>query len=60
MRKICITISARASYSRVSSLLDEIEKSNNLELFIVLIGSSVVDKYGNIFEELSIKYRNVY
>ena len=60
MRKISVTISARASYSRVSSLLDEIEKSNSLELFIVLIGSSVVDKFGNIYEELSKKYKNVH
>ena len=60
MRKICVTISARASYSRVSCLLDEIEKSKKLELFIVLIGSSIIDKYGNIYEELSMKYKNVH
>lgn len=60
MRKICVTISARASYSRVSSLLDAIERSKKLELIIVLIGSSLIDKYGDIYNELTKKYKKVY
>lgn len=60
MRRICITISARASYSRVSSMLEAIEKSTKLDLIIVLIGSSIIDKYGNIYEELIGKYKNVF
>ena len=60
MRKICVTISARASYSRVSSLLDAIERSKKLELIIVLIGSSLIDKYGDIYNELIKKYKKVY
>lgn len=59
MRKVCVTISARASYSRVSSMLDAIEKSTKLELIIVLVGSSVIDKYGNIYDELIKIFSNV-
>ncbi len=60
MRKICVTITARASYSRVSSMLISIEKSKKLELIIVLVGSSIIDRYGNIYDELINKFKNVY
>lgn len=60
MRRICVTITARASYSRVSSMLISIEKSEKLELIIVLVGSSIIDKFGNIYDELKGKFKNVY
>lgn len=60
MRKICVTISARASYSRVYSMLTSMEKSQQLELYIVLIGSSVIDRYGNIYKEIKDEFSNVY
>lgn len=60
MRKICVTITARASYSRISSMLISIEKNRKLELLIVLVGSSIIDKFGNIYEELNDRFKNVY
>lgn len=49
-RKICVVITARPSYSRVKSVLQEIKKSKSLTLQIVVTGSSLLEKYGNVSE----------
>lgn len=49
-RKICVVITARPSYSRVKSALIAINKHKDLELLLVLAGSAVLDKYGNVAE----------
>ena len=48
MRKICVVITARPSYSRIKTALLAIKNSSNLELQIVLAGSALLDKYGNV------------
>lgn len=48
VRKICCVITARPSYARVKSVLQAIKEHPELELQIVLAGSALVDRYGNV------------
>jgi UDP-hydrolysing UDP-N-acetyl-D-glucosamine 2-epimerase len=47
MRKICVVITARPSYSRIKSALEGIKKHPELELQLVVAGSALLDRYGN-------------
>ena len=47
MRKICVVVTARPSYSRVKSLLHSIKKHKGLELQLVVAGSTLLNKYGS-------------
>jgi UDP-hydrolysing UDP-N-acetyl-D-glucosamine 2-epimerase len=52
MKKICVVITARASYARVKSVLQAIKKSKKLELFLVGSASLLLYKYGNAVEAI--------
>lgn len=52
MRKICVFIGSRANYSSIKSALVEIDKHPELELQIVLGGSALIEKFGNLEEIL--------
>ena len=60
MRKICVVISARASYARIKTMLENIEQNENLSLEIILIGSSILEKYGDISASVQAKFKNVF
>jgi len=47
MRKICVVITARASYSRVKSLLSSLSASDAVELTIIAMASAVSNLHGN-------------
>ncbi|MFV8226686.1 UDP-N-acetylglucosamine 2-epimerase [Christiangramia aquimixticola] len=47
VRKICVVITARPSYSRVKSALEAIQEHPELELQLVIAGSALLDRYGN-------------
>ncbi|MEO6285555.1 MAG: UDP-N-acetylglucosamine 2-epimerase [Dyadobacter sp.] len=47
-RKICVVVTARASYSRVRSLLQAISQHHDLELQLVIAASALLDKYGSL------------
>ena len=47
MRKICVVITARPSYSRVRSLLIAIREHPNLDLQLVVAASAVLSRYGS-------------
>ncbi len=47
VRKICVVVTARPSYSRVRSALKAIEAHPNLQLQLVVTGSALLDRYGN-------------
>ncbi|MCF2499639.1 UDP-N-acetylglucosamine 2-epimerase [Dyadobacter chenhuakuii] len=47
-RKICVVITARASYSRIKTLLIAIKAHPLLRLQLVLTGSGLLDKYGGM------------
>lgn len=52
MRKICVVLTARASYSRVKTVLTAIHAHPRLSLQIVITGSALVDRFGNILPHL--------
>lgn len=52
MRKICVVITARASYSRIKTVLTAIQAHPKLTLQIVVTGSALVDRFGNIIPYL--------
>jgi len=47
-RKICVIVTARPSYARVKTALKAIEEHPELELQLVLAGSALLDRYGNV------------
>jgi UDP-hydrolysing UDP-N-acetyl-D-glucosamine 2-epimerase len=47
-RKICVVITARASYSRIKTALHEIQKHHGLELQLIVGSSAVLEKYGSV------------
>src|SRR5215510_15104821 len=51
-RTVCVVITARPSYSRIKTALQAIQKSSHLNLQIVLAGSALLDRYGNIVHTL--------
>ncbi len=46
MRKICVVVTARPSYSRIKTALDAIKNHTRLELQLVVGASALLDKYG--------------
>jgi UDP-hydrolysing UDP-N-acetyl-D-glucosamine 2-epimerase len=50
MRRLAAIISARASYSRVRSLLIELNQCEEFELRVVLVASATSDRYGHLDE----------
>lgn len=52
MRKICVVITARPSYSRIKTALTAIEKHPELELQLVITGSALLEKYGSVITQI--------
>jgi len=50
VRKICVVVTARPSYSRVKTLLTAINEHPDLELQLVIAGSALLDRYGNAID----------
>ena len=48
MTKICVVITARPSYSRIRSVLQELNANKSVKLDIVLAGTTMLDKHGDI------------
>lgn len=47
VRKICVVVTARPSYSRVKTALTAIKNHPKLELQLVIAGSALLGRYGN-------------
>jgi UDP-hydrolysing UDP-N-acetyl-D-glucosamine 2-epimerase len=47
-RTVCVVITARPSYSRIKAALKAINEHQDLELKIILAGSSLLEKYGRV------------
>jgi UDP-hydrolysing UDP-N-acetyl-D-glucosamine 2-epimerase len=45
-RKVCVVVTARASYSRIKTALDAIRRCPTLQLQLVVAGSALLDRYG--------------
>lgn len=50
MRKVCVVITARPSYSRIKSALRAIQSHPDLELQLVVAASALLDRYGKTVE----------
>ena len=50
MKKICVLVTARPSYSRIKSALAAIQAHPDLELQLVVAASALLDRYGNAFK----------
>ncbi len=51
-KKICVIITNRANFARMKSLLIEIKKSNKLSLQLILSGSALSHRFGQLENEL--------
>lgn len=47
VRKICLVITSRASYSRIKTALEAIQQHPDLELQVVIAGGALLGKYGS-------------
>lgn len=52
MRKILVVIGSRANYGSIKACLKAINKHNDLQLILVVGGSAVLDKFGNVSENI--------
>lgn len=48
MRRVCVVVTARASYARIRSALFAIHEHPELQLQLVLAASALLDKYGDL------------
>lgn len=53
MRKVCVVVTARPSYSRIKTALQAIEAHPDLELQLVVAASALLDRYGNAVDFIS-------
>lgn len=54
-RKICVVLTTRGNYAKMKSVISSIQKSDNLELQLVLGGMVVLEKYGKILDSVDNK-----
>jgi len=54
-RKICALTANRADFSRIETMLEEVQKHSRLELQLVVFGSHLLEKTGNTIEEIKKK-----
>ena len=47
IRKVCVVVTARPSYSRIRSVLEAVREHPSLELQLVVAASALLDRYGN-------------
>jgi len=47
-RKICVVVTARPSYARIKTVLSAIQNHPSLELQLVLAGSALLSRYGDV------------
>ena len=52
MRKICIVITARASYSRIKGVMQVIQNSLDMELQLVVAASAMLNRYGDTYKQI--------
>lgn len=52
MKKVCVVITARPSYSRIKTAMLAMKNTANIELNVILAASSIIEKYGNIEKEV--------
>jgi UDP-hydrolysing UDP-N-acetyl-D-glucosamine 2-epimerase len=54
MRKICVVVTARPSYSRIKSVLTAIKERQDMELQLVVAASALLERYGSVVDYMKI------
>ncbi len=52
MKKICVVLGSRANYGSIKKVMQLIEEDSELSLQVVLMGSTMAKKFGNIQEQV--------
>lgn len=52
MRRVCVVVTARPSYSRIKTVLDAVVAQPDLELQLVVAASALLDRYGSVVEQI--------
>ena len=52
MKKVCVVITARPSYSRIRSALFALKKYKNIQLQLVVAASAILDSYGRVVDQV--------
>ncbi len=52
MRKVCVVITARASYSRIKGAMQAIQKSPDMQLQLVVAASAMLNRYGDAYRQM--------
>jgi len=52
MKDVCVVIISRANYGRIKSALSSFKSKDELNLQIILGASALLDKYGNVVEQI--------
>lgn len=52
MRKVCVVVTARPSYSRIKTVLDAISAQPSLQLQLVVAASALLDRYGSVVDQI--------
>lgn len=52
MKKVCVVVTARPSYSRIRSALFALKKNSEIRLQIVVAASAVLDSYGKVVNQI--------
>ena len=50
MRKICVVITARASYARIKTVLEAVKSHPDLELQLIVAASALLERYGPVID----------
>ena len=51
-RRVCVVITARPSYSRIRSALQAIKDRGDIDLQIIVAGSALLDRYGQVIDQI--------
>ena len=58
-KTICIVITNRANFARMKSLLTELKKSKKVNLKVILSGSALTQRYGNLEKILKLNKMSI-
>jgi len=59
MKKVCVVITARPSYSRIRSALFALKRYDNIKLQLVIAASAVLDSYGKVVKQVKMDGFNI-
>ncbi len=52
MKRVCVVITARASYARIKSVLEAVQRHPELQLQLVVAASALLDRYGSTVDHI--------